>query len=337
MPNVLACVALTALAGCGGRTTTASSSDAQIAAQIRASAKKRELERERRARAGDATRLARTTTVQDGESLPAGSAEIDGTSRSPAATQSAPPGRLLSAADGESFARLGATLQGQEGIAVSTLGIDPTVSRTGALRSGVAWSTGKTPVAMAAIVAGVGTQTDLTQAITASDNTAAERLWTALGGGARAAAAATAQLRASGDRRTIIEARRLRNGYTAFGQTNWLLTDQARFTAGMACTNAGAQVLGLMNEVVAGQRWGLGSTGNEAQFKGGWGPGLTPGNGDGWLDRQMGVLTIKGRPIAVAIATTARDHATGTRDLTTIARWVASHVDVEHAPRRPAC
>jgi hypothetical protein len=105
----------------------------------------------------------------------------------------------------------------------------------------------------------------------------------------------------------------------------------------MACTNAGAQVLGLMSQVVAGQRWGLGSTGDEAQFKGGWGPGVTPGNGDGWLDRQMGVLTIKGKPIAVAIATTAHDHATGTRNLTTIARWVASHVDVKHAPRRPAC
>jgi len=190
---------------------------------------------------------------------------------------------------------------------------------------------------MAAIAAGVGARADLVQAISASDNAAAERLWTALGGGAPAAAAATAQLRAAGDQRTVIEGRRLREDYTAFGQTDWSLTDQARFAAGMACTDAGARVLDLMNQVVAGQRWGLGSTGNRAGFKGGWGPGVTPGNGDGWLDRQMGVLTIEGKRIAVAIATTAGDHGAGTKNLTTIARWVATHVNVKHVPRSPRC
>jgi hypothetical protein len=81
----------------------------------------------------------------------------------------------------------------------------------------------------------------------------------------------------------------------------------------------------------------LGSTGKPAQFKAGWGPGVTAGAGDGWLDRQMGVMTIGGRPIAVAIATTAADHGTGTRNLTAIARWVATHVDVAQAPREPRC
>ncbi|MGH2916988.1 MAG: hypothetical protein ACRDLS_00065, partial [Solirubrobacteraceae bacterium] len=69
----------------------------------------------------------------------------------------------------------------------------------------------------------------------------------------------------------------------------------------------------------------------------GWGPGISPGSADGWLDRQMGVMTIDGRPIAVSMATTAGDHGTGTQNLTAIANWVATHVDASAAPRRATC
>ena len=333
MLSVVACVALGLLSGCGDEAQEPRSrSDAQVAEQIRVSATKREIERNLRARDVAARQRAHTMTMQAGPAQPAGTAEIEGAT---AAATSAGSGGLLSAADRASFARLAAKLTGHEGVAVSTVGINRPVSRVGELSSGVAWSTAKSPVAMAAISAGVGARSDLVQAITASDNAAAERLWSSLGKGA--SAAATAQLRAVGDQRTVVEARRLRAGYTAFGQTNWVLTDQARFAAGMACTDPGAQVLALMNQVVAGQRWGLGSTGNRAKFKGGWGPGISPGNGNGWLDRQMGVLTIKGKPIGVAIATTASGHDAGTQNLTTIARWVATHVDVNRAPRSPRC
>ena len=333
MLSILACTAMASLVGCGDQSgqTRSSNYDAQVAAQIRASAAERERER---AQAAQATRQTETTRLDPSESLPAGTEELYGE----AAGGSAPAsGGLLSAADRASFARLAAKLAGQEGVAVSTTGLRRPVSRAGGLRTGVAWSTAKAPVAMAAIAAGVGGRGDLVQAITASDNAAAERLWSALGEGQRAAGAATEQLRAAGDQRTVIEGRRLRAGYTAFGQTTWSLTDQARFAAGMTCTDAGKQVLGLMNQVVGGQRWGLGSTGNRAGFKGGWGPGVTSGNGDGWLDRQMGVLTIKNKPIAVAIATTASAHGAGTQNLTTIARWVATHVNVKHVSRRAAC
>jgi hypothetical protein len=339
---VLVLTAVTALVGCGGGTSdNKANSDSQIAAQIRASAQRHQREAERAARKAEQARRAKaatkTTQLSAGESLPAGSAELEGPP--PASTGSGGgSGGLLSAADRSSFAQLARQLSGDEGIAVTTLGPGGPVAREGSLLGGVAWSTGKVPVAMAAISAGVGSRSDLTQAITASDNAAAERLWTALGAGQPAAAAATEQLRAAGDDHTSIEPDRLRGtGYTAFGQTAWRLTDQARFVAGMACTEAGPQVLGLMNQVVAGQRWGLGSTGNDAQFKGGWGPGVSPGSGDGWLDRQMGVTTIKGKPIAVAIATTAGDHGTGTANLTALARWVVTHVDVSGAPSRPAC
>jgi beta-lactamase class A len=265
----------------------------------------------------------------------------DAGSRAPAGgSQGA--GRILSAADRASFERLAASLGGQSGLAVSGLGVGESVERVGALRSVVAWSTAKIPVAMA-VIAGGGAgaqQTDLTSAVTASDNTAALRLWASLGGGQDAASAVDGQLRQAGDTHTHVESRALRgSGYTPFGQTAWALSDQARFTAGLPCTEAGTQVLALMDHVVAGQRWGLGSAGVDAQFKGGWGPGSQPGSGSGYLDRQMGVMTIHGKPLAVAIATLPADgsHEAGTRNLTAIARWLVGHADVRRLPARATC
>ena len=245
--------------------------------------------------------------------------------------------RILSPADLRSFSKLAADLPGREGIAVTALDDGSRVQRFGSLRTGVAWSTAKVFVAMAAIDAGVAREQDLVQAISVSDNAAAERLWVALGGGERSANAATAQLRRAGDSRTRVQSKRLRAGYTAFGQTAWALTDQARFVARMACTRAGSRVLGLMGNVVGGQRWGLGRVRRSARFKGGWGPGTTPGADDGWLDRQMGIVRIGGRPLAVAIASGAPDHAAATRALTAIARWVSSHADTRGAPSRSHC
>ena len=183
---------------------------------------------------------------------------------------------ILSAGDRAAFARLDAALGGQQGLAVSGLGLGRPVERIGSLRTGVAWSTSKVPIAMAVLAAGLGDseRDDLTAAITASDNAAATRLWDALGGGPQAAQAADAQLAQAGDRRTRIESRDLAGpGYTPFGQTTWSLTDQTRFSAGMSCTGAGPEVLGLMGRVVASQRWGLGAAGVAAELKGGWGPG----------------------------------------------------------------
>jgi hypothetical protein len=247
---------------------------------------------------------------------------------------------ILSAADRRSFARLEAALGGTSGVAVSGLGLGRRVERAGALRNVIAWSTAKVPIAMAVIAAGDGAsqQANLRSAITASDNAAAMRLWSSLGSDDEAAGAADEQLRDAGDSATRIESRALRGpAYTPFGQTNWSLANQARFTAGLACTAPGAQVLGLMNQVVPGQRWGMGSAGVPAQFKGGWGPGLQPGAAGAYLDRQMGVLTIRGRPLAAAIATVPPDgsHDTGTRNLTQIARWVVSHASTRRLPRRP--
>jgi hypothetical protein len=249
---------------------------------------------------------------------------------------------ILTARDRSSFERLAATLGGDEGLAVSGVGLDAPVEVVGPLQTGVAWSTSKVPVAMAVIARG-GRRSqadDLTRALTASDNEAALRLWATLGDDTAAASAAEDQLRQAGDSRTQVEARRLRGAaYTPFGQTNWSLRDQARFTAGMACLDAGAEVLSLMNEVIPAQRWGLGAAGVDAQFKGGWGPGSEPGVGGGDFDRQMGVMTIDGKPLVVTMAVRPADgsHDTGTRNLTTIARWLVAHANVHELPARARC
>ena len=149
---------------------------------------------------------------------------------------------------------------------------------------------------MAIYAAGLDTdhQSDLVAAIDVSDNAAAERLWTALGDGSAAARAAKAQLELSGDTHTVVESRDLRPGLTSFGQTEWSVAGQARFAAGMACTVEGGHVLGLMNQITSSQRWGLGSAGVRAQFKGGWGPGTEPGVAGGYSERQLGVLRLGG-------------------------------------------
>lgn len=327
---LLACAVPGALQGCGSDDEAEQAKDvAALQRAIDADAR-----RERSASGETGTALPRARADEQ----PAATTATAPAATTPAVAPSPPRRRaLLSAADRASFERLAAQLPGEEGVAVTTLGLGRAVFRAGALRTGVAWSTAKVPVAMAAISAGVAQPDDLRQAITASDNGAAERLWSALGASSSAAAAATDQLRTAGDDVTEIQSQRLRAGYTAFGQTMWRLTDQARFVAGMRCAGSGSQVLELMSQVVAGQRWGLGSTGKPAQFKAGWGPGVTAGAGDGWLDRQMGVVRIGGRPVAVAMATTAPEHGAGTQALSRIAQWVITHVDATRAPRDPQC
>lgn len=262
---------------------------------------------------------------------------VDRSARTAPAEEGA--GAIFSAEARASFDQLAGSLSGSVGVAVSGTGFGQPVEQLGDLHGGVAWSTSKVPVAMAAIAAGVANDGDLRQAITASDNAAATRLWDSLGGGSQAAAATDAQLRAAGDTSTTTESRTLRSGFTPFGQTDWSLADQARFTAGMTCTAPGGRVLGLMGDVISAHRWGLGATGLPAQLKGGWGPGSTPGAAGGYFDRQMGVVTIDGKPLAVAIASQPGDgsHESGTAALTALARWIADHADTRSLPDAPAC
>ncbi len=43
------------------------------------------------------------------------------------------------------------------------------------------------------------------------------------------------------------------------------------------------------------------------------------------MDRQFGTLTLNGRTIGIALASSAPDHASGTRALSRLATWAAAH------------
>lgn len=327
-----------AAAGCGGGEDDSAAAQLEArtqqseAAETRATDTEARLQRLREEVDRVKREQRRTTAAQDpggvaGEPAPVG-----------AEGSAAGESTILPAAARESFAQLEAS-SGLVGVAVSPVGLGQPVEQLGSLQSGVAWSTSKVPVAMAAIAAGVANDGDLTAAITASDNAAATNLWNALGGGTQAAAATDAQLRAAGDEATQTESQTLRSGFTPFGQTNWTLADQARFTAGMACTDTGGRVLGLMGDVIADHRWGLAATGLPAEIKGGWGPGTQPGSDGGYFDRQMGVVTIDGKPLAVTLASQPPDgsHGTGTSTLTRLAQWVVDNADVSTLDTAARC
>jgi len=84
---------------------------------------------------------------------------------------------------------------------------------------------------------------------------------------------------------------------------------------------SGRTVLGLMGEV-SSDRWGLGSAGVPARWKGGWGPG-TDGR---YLVRQMGVLDTSSGPLVVTLAAIASDGSfeSGQQLATKLATWAAT-------------
>lgn len=181
-------------------------------------------------------------------------------------------------------------LPGTVGIAVASA--DGRTQSFGPWMSGVAWSTIKVPLAVAALRAGVSAPVDLV--ITDSDNAAAEELWSQLGD--RAAHLVQAVLREAGDPATVVESRRLRTEYTPFGQTRWSLVDQARFAAGLTQLPDTARVVELMGSLCNEHAWGLAAKGFAA--KGGWGPGF----GDDYLVRQFAIVPTTSGVVGVALA-----------------------------------
>lgn len=207
---------------------------------------------------------------------------------------------------------------------VSAVGANPQQLVLGEWASGPAWSTIKVPL----IIAALGEEhppviTDaMRAAITESDNAAAESIWEQLGDPVTAAHKVEDVLRKYGDP-TTVQWRKLRPEFTAFGQTIWSLTNQARFTAGAVCDPANAAVFQLMGQVVTDQRWGLGLIPN-TRFKGGWGPSPT----GSYLVRQLGVLEMPTGLTAVAVATEPASglFADGTAELTEASKWLTQHL-----------
>ena len=79
-----------------------------------------------------------------------------------------------------SFDELSGTVPATIGIAIAAADGTCLLS-LGTWSTGVAWSTIKVPLAIAALRAGVGSRELVVQTITESDNAAAEELWSGLG------------------------------------------------------------------------------------------------------------------------------------------------------------
>ncbi|MGB9304587.1 MAG: hypothetical protein WCB92_13185 [Mycobacterium sp.] len=222
------------------------------------------------------------------------------------------------------FARLESQLHSIAGIAVSAIGTGQAPITLGDWRSGPAWSTIKVPLVIAALrAANPPKVTDaMTAAITESDNAAAESIWASLGDPVTAAHKVEAVLRQTGDS-TTVQSQKIRPEFSAFGQTDWSLTAQARFTSAALCDSANAPIFALMGRVDPDQRWGIGTVPG-AQFKGGWGPYPT----GGYLVRQMGVLAGPNGRLAVALAAqpASGKFDDGTAALTELAAWLTAHL-----------
>jgi hypothetical protein len=221
------------------------------------------------------------------------------------------------------FTQLENTLHAKMGIALEAIGSAQVPLTWGDWQEGPAWSTVKLPLVIAAYrQANPPRVTDLMRAaITESDNAAAESLWAQLGDPATAAQKVQQVLQETGDP-TIVESRKLRPEFTAFGQTMWSLVNQIRFTAGAFCNNANDPIFGLMGQVEPNQTWGIGAIPG-AEFKGGWGPSPV----GKYLVRQIGVLTTPSGKIAVAIAAepVSGSFDDGTHDLGEVAKWLSDH------------
>jgi hypothetical protein len=199
-----------------------------------------------------------------------------------------------------SFHELAGSVPATIGVAIA--GVDGTVlASLGTWSTGVAWSTIKVPLAIAALRAGIGSRELVDQTIAQSDNAAAEDLWSGLGDPIEAARQVRAVIRDAGDATTEVESRRLRPDYTAFGQTQWSLVRQAQFAARLPLIPDASGVIDLMRDLCPDHRWGLAAKGFAA--KGGWGPGIS----DGYLVRQFAIVPTEAGHIGVALAADAQD------------------------------
>jgi hypothetical protein len=220
-----------------------------------------------------------------------------------------------------SFQELSGSVPATIGVAIASADGARPVAALGEWSEGVAWSTIKVPLAVAAFRVGVAHSDQLVAVITRSDNAAAEELWSQLGD--PAAPLVQSVLREAGDPVSVVESRRLRAEYTPFGQTRWSLADQARFAAGLSRVSGASRVVDLMGALCVDHRWGLAAKGFAA--KGGWGPGLT----DEYLVRQFAIVS---GTVGVAMAAEVRKggYEAGVDALNSVADWVVDDALTEY-------
>lgn len=257
-----------------------------------------------------------TVTVTPTSTSPAVGAGIASSPATPKNTRT-PNASLASA-----FTQWAEGASGRVAVTVAAVGTDMTSTLLAASATDVAWSTIKAPLALAVARNGnAALASSIEAALTQSDNSAAEELWSSLGPPSTAAGRVYEVLRDGGDATTVVESQRLRPGFTAFGQTLWSLPAQARWMAGLPCSPDASTVLAPMRRVIPSQQWGLGVA-DGAAIKGGWGPDPS----GQYLVRQMGILTSGRGSTAIAISARANDgtFASGTQLMTSVARWLVA-------------
>ncbi len=253
---------------------------------------------------------------------------VQTTSGPPApAPATSPPSKPPSSTDlAAEFAQWQPQLHAKTGVVLAAVGAgSPAPITLGDWNSGPAWSTIKVPL----VIAGMRQQntsqvtTAMTEAITESDNAAAESIWEGLGDPVTAAAKVEAVLRDAGDQ-TTVQSQKVRPEFTAFGQTEWSLANQVRFLSEAACDTFDQPALALMGQVESDQQWGLGKLPN-TKIKGGWGPSQS----GRYLVRQIGILsTSKGLTVvAFAAEPDSGSFPDGTQNLTDIAKWLQQRTD----------
>ncbi|MFC9894425.1 hypothetical protein ACFVMC_12080 [Nocardia sp. NPDC127579] len=198
------------------------------------------------------------------------------------------------------FAQLQPDLGGRVGLAIMPVG-GGKMTVLGEWRTGIAWSTIKVPLAIAALRHDPeGVLGDVEAAITWSDNGAADALWASLGAGEEAARAVQ-QVLDEADDSSDLAASHTQLEQSAFGATEWTLTDQVRFASKLPCLDQTSTVTKLMGEITPEQGWGLGKL-DDVEFKGGWGPDDETGI---YTVRQFGLVPTKSGRVAIAVAAQA--------------------------------
>ena len=160
------------------------------------------------------------------------------------------------------------------------------------------WSTIKVPIAIAALNTNPGLAGQAAMAIQSSDNAAAMTLWQST------TPEAVEAVLAQGGAPIAVQSQYVRPEFSPFGQTQWTVTEQARFASHLRCVDGSSPVVELMGAITPAQSYGLGTL-PAARFKGGWGPSATNG---GYEVRQFGLVQDDaGRDVALALAVRSGD------------------------------
>lgn len=245
-----------------------------------------------------------------------------------------------------SFNALAESMSASIGIAVAPLD-SGSPQRLGELQVGHAWSSVKVPILVALMQDRPGglsaeEQQWATAALTASDNEAAAALFDQLeqihGGLERASQAVQQVLAESGDTTTVVATAPPPSGaVSTYGQTEWSLDGSVAFYRALACDRLldperSDYVLGLMEQVVPEQRWGLGEAGFppdvQVAFKAGWGPEGSAGGP--YLVRQSGILRRgnSGAVVTIMVEDSSGSFEAGVSDLNQIAAWLREHISL---------